>query len=164
MKPLRLCAKLGALTLVVGAVWVALLHTSKATANDDIPGDGASYLLTVTDSSGTFVARNVMTLHADHTMAMVDSDSGGPTAHFTEESGSWRPDSQAGAVGRTLDFNVPQSLGSIARLDFKITFQHGGRQIAGTFTVAIFPLQGDPFGTEGTDLNTFKFTGVLITP
>jgi hypothetical protein len=68
MKFSRLCAKLGTLTLVVAAAWVALLHPSKATANNGIPGfsDGASYLTTVTDSNGNFAARHVLTLHADH--------------------------------------------------------------------------------------------------
>jgi hypothetical protein len=38
MKHLRLCSQLGALTLVVAAAWVALLHPYKATANDGNPG------------------------------------------------------------------------------------------------------------------------------
>ena len=79
MKHLRLCAKLSALTLVVAAAWVALLHPYKAIANDDHPGlgQGASYLTTVTDSYGNFVTRTVITLHADHTMSVVGADSGG---------------------------------------------------------------------------------------
>ena len=80
MKHLRFCSQLGALTLVVAAAWVALLHPYKATANDGNPrfGDGASYLTTVTDSNGNFRTRTVITLHADHTMSVVDADSGGP--------------------------------------------------------------------------------------
>jgi hypothetical protein len=77
MKHLRLCSQLGALTLVVAAAWVALLHPYKATANDGNPrfGDGAS--TTVTDSNGNFRTRTVITLHADHTMSVVDADSSG---------------------------------------------------------------------------------------
>ena len=92
MKHLRLCSQLGALTLVVAAAWVALLHPYKATANDGNPrfGDGASYLTTVTDSNGNFRTRTVITLHADHTMSVVDADSGGP--NFFSPANSARGD------------------------------------------------------------------------
>ena len=138
MKHLRLCAKLGALTLVVAAAWVALLHPYyyKATANDGNPrfGDGASYLTTVTDSNGNFRTRTVITLHADHTMSVVGADSGGPTYYFTSELGSWRPDGKGGAVGRTLDFDLYGHTvypnGDVARIDYTISFQNDG--IVGT--------------------------------
>jgi len=168
MKHLRLCAKLSALTLVVAAAWVALLHPYKAIANDDHPGfgQGASYLTTVTDSNGNFVTRTVITLHADHTMSVVGADSGGPTYYFTSELGSWRPDGKGGAVGRTLDFDLYGHTvypnGDVARIDYTISFQNDG--IVGTHTVTIFPLQGNPFGGGGTYLVTSNFTGQLITP
>jgi hypothetical protein len=168
MKHQRLCAKLGALTLVVAAAWVALLHPYKATANDDNPGfgHGASYLTTVTDSNGNFVTRTVITLHADHTMSVVGADSGGPTYYFTSELGSWRPDGKGGAVGRTLDFDLYGHTvypnGDVARIDYTISFQNDG--IVGTHTVTIFPLQGNPFGGGGTYLVTSDFTGQLIRP
>jgi hypothetical protein len=169
MKHLRLCAKLGALTLVVAAAWVALLHPYKATANDDNPGfgHGASYLTTVTDSNGSFRTRSVMTLHADSTMAVVDADSGGPTYFFTSEFGSWRPDGKGGAVGRTIDFDFfvghpVYPNGDVARIDYTISFQHDG--IVRTHTVTIFSLQENPFGGGGINVGTFNFTGQLITP
>ena len=131
MKHLRLCAKLGALTLVVAAAWVALLHPYKATANDDNLrfGHGASYLTTVTDSNGNFRTRTVITLHADHTMSAVEADSGGPTYYFTGEFGSWRPDGKGGAVGRTIDFDFfvghpVNPNGDVARIDYTISFQN----------------------------------------
>jgi hypothetical protein len=169
MKHLRLCAKLGALTLVVAAAWVALLHPYKATANDDNPGfgHGASYLTTVTDSNGSFRTRSVITLHADSMMAVVDADSGGPTYFFTSEFGSWRPDGKGGAVGRTIDFDFfvghpVYPNGDVARIDYTISFQHDG--IVGTHTVTIFSLQENPFGGGGINVGTFNFTGQLITP
>jgi hypothetical protein len=169
MKYLRLCAHLGALTLVVAAAWVALLHPSKATANDDNSGfgHGASYLATVTDSNGNFFTRSVITLHADHTMSVVEADSGGPTYFFTGEFGSWRPDGKGGAVGKTIDFdfaggNPVYSNGDVGRIDFTMSFQNDG--IVGTETVTIFPLEADPFGDGGTNLGTFNFSGQLITP
>jgi hypothetical protein len=172
MKHLRLCAKHGALTLIVAAACVALLHPYNATANDDNPGfQGASYLTTVTDSNGNFRTRTVITLHADHTMSTVDADSGGPTYYFTGEFGSWRPDGKGGAVGRTIDFDLyPHYLypnGDVARIDYTISFQNDGPRIVGivgTHTITIFPLQGNPFDGGGTNAGTFNFTGQLITP
>jgi hypothetical protein len=169
MKHLRLCAKLGALTLVVAAAWLALLHPYKATANDDDPGfgHGASYLTTVTDSNGKFRTRTVITLHADHTMSVVDADSGGPNFFFTSELGSWRSDGRGGAVGRTIDFDFyvghpvfPN--GDVGRVDYTISFQNNG--IVGTHTVTIFSLQENPFDGGGINVGTFNFTGQLITP
>jgi hypothetical protein len=170
MKHLRLCAKHGALTLIVAAACVALLHSYKATASDDNPGfgQGASYLTTTTETNGGFPTRSVITLHADHTMSTVDADSGGPTYYFTGEFGSWRPDGKGGAVGRTLDFDLyPHYLypnGDVARIDYTISYQNDGRRIVGTYTVTIFPLQENPFDGGGTNAGTFNFTGQLITP
>jgi len=171
MKHLRLCSQLGALTLVVAAAWVALLHPSKATANDGNPrfGDGASYLTTVTDSNGNFRTRTVITLHADHTMSVVDADSGGPNFFFTGEFGSWRPDGKGAAVGRTVDFDFfvghpVYPNGDVARIDYTISFPNGSGLIVGTHTVTIFPLEENPFGGGGTNAGTFNFTGQLITP
>jgi hypothetical protein len=156
MKHLRLCAKHGALTLIVAVACVALLHPYKATANDDNPGfgQGASYLTTVTDSNGNFRTRTVITLHADHTMSVVDADSGGPTFFFTGEFGSWRPDGKGGAVGRTIDFeffvgHAVYPNGDVARIDYTISFQNDVG-IVGTHTITIFPLQENPFGGGGS--------------
>jgi hypothetical protein len=171
MKHLRLCSKLRALTLVVATAWVALLHPYKATANDGNPrfGDGASYLTTVTDSNGNFRTRTVITLHADHTMSVVDADSGGPNFFFTGEFGSWRPDGKGGAVGRTIDFDFfvghpVYPNGDVARIDYTISFPNDSHLIVGTHTITIFPLEENPLGGGGTNVGTFNFTGQLITP
>jgi hypothetical protein len=171
MKHLRLCVKFGALTLAGAVAWGALLHSNRANANDyPGPGDGASYLATITDSNGNFFTRSIITLHADHTMSAVEADSGGPTYYFTGEFGSWRPDGTGGAVGRTLDFDLyghtVYQNGDVGRVDYTISFQDDGSlsQIVGTETVTIFPLQSNPFGGGGTNLGTFNFTGQLITP
>jgi hypothetical protein len=164
----RRCAQLGALTLVLAAAWGAL-HPDQATANDDNPGfgHGASYLTTVTDSNGNFCTRSVMTLHADDTMSVEDADAGGPTYFFTGEFGLWRPDGKGGAVGRTIDFDFfvghpVYPNGNVARIDYMMSFQNDG--IVGTHTVTIFSLQENPFGGGGTNVGTFNFTGLLITP
>jgi hypothetical protein len=168
MKPLRLCAKLAALTLAVAAAWISLLYPYKAIANDDDRprfGQGASYLTTVVTSTGAFRNRFVIALHADHMVSVVDSNSGGPTFFFTGELGSWESDRKGQVVARTIEFGTPQSPGTVVRVDYTISFQNGGRQIVGTLTVTSFPLQANPFGGGGTTtLGPFNFTGVLITP
>ena len=152
MKHLRVCAKFGALTLAVAVACGALLHPYEANARR--VGDGASYLTTVTDSNGNFFTRGILTLHADHTMSVVEADSGGPTYYFTGEFGSWRPDGKGAAVGRTVDFDFfgghpVYPNGDVARIDYTISYQNDGRRIGGTYTVTIFPLQGNPFGGGG---------------
>ena len=108
MKRVRFCTGLSALTLILAAASFPSLCPSKAMAGD-VPSDrnGASYLATSTDSNGNFRARFVFTLHADHTMSVVNSNSGGPTAYFTTELGSWRPEGSDAAVGSTIDFDFP---------------------------------------------------------
>jgi hypothetical protein len=168
MKHRSLCAKFGALTMAVAVAWGALLHPYKANASDDKhgSGDGASYLTTVTDANGNFFTRGIITLHADHTMSVVEADSGGPTYYFTGEFGSWRPDDTGGAVGMALDFDLYGHTvypdGDVARVDYTMSFQNDG--IVGTETVTIFPLQSNPFGGGGTNVGTFNFTGQLIMP
>lgn len=161
MKPPRLCAKFGALTVAC----VALLHPSKATA-DGFPRffHGASYLATFTNSTGAFVSRVVIALHADHTMSVESSNSSGPTFFFTGELGAWEFDRKGGVEATTIDFGTPQSPGTVIRVDYTISFQNDGSQIAGTETVTGFPLQANPLDGGGTILATDTFTGVLITP
>jgi hypothetical protein len=71
--------------------------------------EGATYLVTITDAQGAFVSRGVITLHADHTMSVIDSGQGGPTFFFTNQLGSWKRDGHGhgGLVARTLDFDFP---------------------------------------------------------
>ena len=107
MKHLRLSAKLGVLGLVAAVASVILLHPHKAIADPEGLRDGATYLTTATDSTGKFVARAVITLHADHTVAVVDSNSGGPQSFFTSELGSWKPDAGSGVAATAIDFDFP---------------------------------------------------------
>ena len=164
MKCLGFRSELGALTLIIAVASVPLLCPSKAIATD-IPGDrnGASYLATSTDSNGNFRARFVLSLHAGHTMSVVDSNSGGPDAFFTTELGSWKPEGSYAAVGSTIDFDFPPNA-DVARIDYTINFQNDGHHIVGTQTVTTFPLEGNPLDGGGTKLGTFNFTGELITP
>jgi hypothetical protein len=148
--------------LVIGcfaAAWAIVLPAQPAAGDDDVRG--ASYLITVNDSLGNFASRGVMTLHADHTMSVIDSAQGGPAFMFSSQLGSWERDRKGGLVARTIDFDFPSA--GVARLDYHITFASGGL-VTGTITLTSFPLQGNPLDGGGTVVGTFTFTGMQIQP
>jgi hypothetical protein len=142
---------------------VALLTPPIATADPEGSHIGATYVTTVKDSSGNFVTRTVLTVHADHTMSVVAADQGGPTSFFTSQLGSWKPDGKGGVVGKTLDFDYPPNA-DVVRIDYTISFDSDHDQVTGTETLTSFPLQGNPLDGGGTSLGTFTFTGELVKP
>jgi hypothetical protein len=144
----------------------ALLTPHKAIAQSTQStwfNNGATYVTTVEDSKGAFASRGVITLHADHTLAVIDSGQGGPTYHFSSQLGSWSPDGKGGLVGKAIDFDYPPNA-DVARLDYTISFTKDGTEITGTITLTTFPLEGDPLGTGGTVAGTYTFTGELVKP
>jgi hypothetical protein len=159
MQKLRLPAFL---SLIVALGSVALLSPSNATADPEGPRHGATYLTTVRDSSGNFLTRTVLTLHADHTMSVVAADQGGPS-FFSSQLGSWKPDGKGGVVGTTLDFDYPPNA-DVARIDYTISFDPDHDRATGTEILTTFPLQGDPLDGGGTLLVTATFTGELVKP
>jgi hypothetical protein len=160
MQQLRLPAFFSA---IVALGSVALVSPSHASAQSAVSPNGATYLTTVTDSTGAFYTRTVLTLHADHTMSVVAADQGGPTYFFSSQLGSWQPDGKGGVVGKTIDFDYPPNA-DVARIDYTISFNSALGQATGTETLTTFPLQGDPFGSGGTSLGTYTFTGELVKP
>jgi hypothetical protein len=150
--------RIGVLALLATAVSVPSLHAQN---NNDQGASGASYLTTVKTSIGTFASRGVITLHADHTMSVIDSGQGGPF-FFSSQLGSWKP-ANGGVVARTIDFNFPPNA-AVARLDYTISFSQDLNQVTGTITLTAFPLQGNPLDGGGTLVGTFTFTGQLIKP
>ena len=162
MKQLRLLVTFGIFGILALVGSVALLHPQHATADQDFNGvNGATYVTTVTNSSnGKFSSRGVITLHADHTMSVIDSGQGGPTAVFTSQLGSWKPEGDE-IIARTIDFNLPPSPG-VARVDYTIHFE--GNRITGTITLTAFPLTGNPLDGGGTVVGTFTFVGELVQP
>jgi hypothetical protein len=160
MKQLRLPAFF---SLIVALGSVALMSAPNATADREGPRNGATYLTTVRDSSGNFTARTVLTLHADHTMSVVASDQGGPTAFFTSQLGSWKPDGKGGVVAKTIDFDYPPNA-DVVRIDYTISFDSDHDRATGTEILTAFPLQGNPLDGGGTLLTTATFTGELVRP
>jgi hypothetical protein len=150
-------------SLIAALGSVVLLSHPNATAGSEGLHNGATYITTVSDSSGNFTTRTVLTLHADHTMSVVAADQGGPTSFFTSQLGSWKPDGKGGVVAKTLDFDYPPNA-DVARIDYTISFDPDHDRATGTETLTTFPLQGNPFDGGGTGLGTFTFSGELVKP
>jgi len=162
MKSLRLWAGLGILGLLAA---LGSLVLSGAQEAGERGFRGGSYLTTITDSTGNFASRGVMTLHADQTVSATDSNQNGPDFFFTSQLGSWRPAGNRRIVAKTLDFDLPPNTNDVARLNYNILLSPDHRQIAGTVTLSTFPLQGgDPINGQGTLIGTFNFTGEWIRP
>jgi hypothetical protein len=174
MKHPRLSAALGLLGLAcVGSM---ALHPQKAAADPHGIGNplgaasqgffqgfflhGASYLTTITTTTGAFEARGVLTFHADSTVSATSSAQGG---FFSSQLGSWKPDGEGGLVARTIDFDFPPNA-DVARLDWTVKFAADGTQVKGTVTLTTFPLTGNPLDGGGTLAGQFTFVGNLVKP
>ena len=122
---------------------------------------GSTYITTITDANtGAFSSRSLITLHADHSIAAVDSGQGGPGVNFSSQRGAWRTTPQAGVTARTFDFSFPNA--GIARVDYNFT-TISGDQAAGTITLTVFPINADPQGSGGIVVGNFNFTGQRVT-
>src|SRR5215831_3352870 len=149
-KHIRLLAVL-ALGLLAWFGWSAL-HPQKAAASDDPSG---TFLTTISNATtGAFSSRSVITLHADHSMAVIDSGQGGPGVQFSSQQGVWEHESGGVLEPRTLDFSFPSA--GIARVDYQFNAGVPPNQIAGTITLTIFPLTGNPLDGGGTVVGTFN--------
>jgi hypothetical protein len=146
---------------LLAAISPAALPSSAAALG---PAQGASYVITVYDSTGNFASRGVITLHADHTMSVIDSNQGGPAYFFSSQLGAWKAGLNGKIVAKAIDFDYPPDQ-DVARLDYTIGFTQKGNQAQGTITVTTFPLEnGDPLDGGGTLLGTFTFVGQLVKP
>jgi len=156
-KHIRLLAVL-ALGLLAWFGWSAL-HPQKAAASDDPSG---TFLTTIiVANTGAFSSRSVITLHADHSMAVIDSGQGGPGVQFSSQQGTWEHNPGGGLGARTLDFSFPSA--GIARVDYTFNAGVPANQIAGTITLTVFGLTDNPLDGGGTVVGTFTFTGTRVT-
>lgn|SRR5262249_55707759 len=136
--------------------WTAL-HAQNSSPNG-FPG--ATYLTTITNATtGAFSSRSLITLHADHSIAVVDSGQGGPGVQFSSQQGAWATAPSATVVARTFDFSFPNA--GIARVDYNFT-TISGQEVNGTITLTVFPIHADPQDGGGTVVGTFNFTGQRV--
>ena len=151
MKSLRVFAVFALCVLALGSS--TLLY-----GQNGLPG--ATYLTTVTvANTGAFSSRSVITLHGDHSMAVIDSGQGGPGVQFSSQQGAWATATGGGVVARTLDFSFPSA--GIARVDYNFTTVNTD-QVSGTITLTVFGLTDNPLDGGGTVVGTFNFTGTRV--
>lgn len=140
-----------ALTLCFGLL---ASYPQKAAADQQ----ALSYILKVTAASGAFASREVMTLHPDHSIFVIDSGQDAARQSFSSEQGVWKCIGKQ-FVAHSFDFNFAPS-SEFARADYAFTLGAGGR-VNGSITLQVFPITGNPLGS-GTVIGTFSFTGFAV--
>ncbi|HEV3040960.1 MAG TPA: hypothetical protein VHA33_24555 [Candidatus Angelobacter sp.] len=159
MKQVRIFAVLAA-GLLAGLGWTAL-HPQKAAASDAPSG---TFLITITDATtGAFASRSVITLHSDHSMAVIDSGQEGGPVPFSSQLGVWEHSSGGGLDARTIDFSFPFATEGSARVDYKFNAGVPANQVQGSITLTFFTANGNPLDGGGTPGGTFNFTGTKVT-
>ena len=147
-------------TFALLAVCVLGLGVFTALHGQDNGRSGATYLTTITNANtGAFSSRSVITLHADHSLAVIDSGQGGPGIQFSGQQGAWEHTPGGGAAARTIDFSFPSA--GIARVDYNFTTINND-QVSGTITLTVFGLTDNPLDGGGTVVGTFNFTGTRV--
>jgi D-alanine-D-alanine ligase-like ATP-grasp enzyme len=119
--------------------------------------NAATYIVTVT-SGGAFASRQVVTLHPDHSIFVIDSNQETANGSFSSEQGVWNSTGTQ-FVAHLFDFSYsPQS--NFARADYAFTVGPLGR-VKGTITLRVFPIKGNPL-ESGTVIGTFAFAGYPV--
>ena len=160
-KHVRMFAVLSGCVLALG-IWAALYGQNNQDNQDNVvPG---SYLTTVTDANtGAFASRSVITLHADHTLTVIDSgQEGGVFPPFSSQQGAWATRPSGRVVARTINWRFPFATVGTARQDYNFN-PVKTNQVSGTITLTFFPPNGNPLDGGGTVAGTFDFTGTKMT-
>jgi len=157
-KHVPIFAVLAAVCVLALGAWAALYGQN----NQDNAVSG-SYLTTITDANTGSVSHAVITLHADHTVTVIDSgQEGGAFPPFSNQQGTWATSSSDGVVARTINWRFPFATDGSARVDYKFTTVNTN-QVSGTGTLTFFPPDGNPLDGGGTLAATFNFTGTRVT-
>ena len=98
----------------------ALVAIARPAAAQDNQGNGfpgATYLLTITDAtSGNFASHSVITLHVDHSVALIDSGQEGGPVPFGSQLGVWATGPKGSVIARTVNFRFPFATQGSARV------------------------------------------------
>ena len=171
----KVCALVAA-TLILPSLAYAQNNQGDNNQGDTLlSNNGLSYLITITipnTQPPAFVARGVLTFHADHTVSSILSVQEGGHVQFSSQLGSWKFGNAGGLVARTIWFAfpnpsaIPAVEARVTRVDYTATFPNR-TTVTGTFTITDFPIDGNPSDESeiipGTTA-TFTFTGNLVTP
>ena len=170
----KVCALVAA-TLILPSLAYAQNNQGDNNQGDTLlSNNGLSYLITITipnTQPPAFVARGVLTFHADHTVSSILSVQEGGHVQFSSQLGSWKFGNAGGLVARTIWFAfpnpsaIPAVEARVTRVDYTATFEWNGTTVKGTFTITDFPIDGPIVGAGIPDTQaTFNFTGNLVTP
>ncbi|HEY6323181.1 MAG TPA: hypothetical protein VJA16_16675 [Thermoanaerobaculia bacterium] len=133
----------------------------KAAASDDPSG---TFLVTITDATtGAFVSRSVITLHSDHSVAVIDSGQEGGSVPFSSQLGVWEEASHGVVKARTIDWSFPFATEGSARVDYTFNAGVPENQVQGSIVLTFFPANGNPLDGGGSPGGTFNFSGTRIT-
>jgi hypothetical protein len=146
----------------------AMRHAGKHGACRGVAGTYLTKNVMKDGSADGFTSRSLITLDRGGLVLFTDSGEGGETgfAPFTDGRGAWRC-LQNGEIGATtLDFTAPTAdkpAAEIGRLDFKLTYDSGGKSLSGTATLYLVPLGQDPLvAGELKDGRQFEITGQRV--
>jgi len=139
--------------------WTVLNPQKAAAAN---PPAG-TFLITITDAHGVFASNSVITLHTDHSVAVIDSGQEGNGVSFSSQQGVWENAIGGGLKARTIDFSFPFASEGSARVDYAFNAGGGNNQVSGTIVLTFFPPNGNPLDGGGSPGGTFNFTGQRVT-
>jgi hypothetical protein len=159
MKHVRLLAVLavGLLAYFGGSA----LHPQKAAASNQPSG---TFLVTITDAAtGNFASRSVITLHSDHSVAVIDSGQEGGPVPFSSQQGVWENTPGGGLAARTIDWSFPFATEGSARVDYTFNAGVPANQVAGSIVLTFFAPNQNPLDGGGTPGGTFNFTGTRMT-
>ncbi|SRR5579883_273664 len=127
-----------------------------------------TYLTTITDASGNFSSRGLITLTTDGTFVVSDSNQGGISGvfnPFTTAQGAWTCNGNKGFTARAIDFPLSnQGATGIGRVDYTATYDAKTETVKGQIVLTLFnDLQANPLDGGGTNGGTSNFTGQLVT-
>ena len=124
--------------------------------------------LTTLSQDGTTASRAIITLTQDGNIFVVDSNQGGVPGAFNpfgDSQGAWKCTGNREITATTLNFSYPGSEGpgSLARQNFRVTFDPSTGAVQGTLTRRFFNLNANPLEDDAPVGGTFNLTGQRVT-
>lgn len=162
-------------TLLVLCIPVALFQ-EQAKAVSDLSCSKAvsgAYVTTITDASGAFASRSVLTISEDGNLFNIDSrvDGGGLFNPFTNAHGTWKCIKKDEIVGRAINWILrtdpvrsrTEETSRLGLIDYKnIKFDFDNQTIEGVFDLRFFNIKTNPLDKNAVPdrfVGTFSLKG-----